>query len=238
MSYVPPAANITNTSNTYAFSPSMGEAVLYCYGQCGVRRTALTQQHFEDARMASNLVLGRWSSQGVNLWQVDLQCIPLVANVQTYQIPTNTVVILDAYYTIGTGPAEISRIMLPISRSEYASYSNKNVPGSPSVYWFDRLLQPTVTMYPVPNGQQNLFKYYRLVQNQDASLSNGQSLSIPQYFWDAFVMALSYRLALIWAPERAAVLKTLADESWAIASTQNVETSSIYVAPVVSGYFR
>ena len=236
--YVPPAANITNTSNSYNFAPSMGETVLYCYGLCGVRRTALTQQHFDDARMAANLVLGRASSQGVNLWQVSLDCIPLVQGCATYQIPANTVVILDAYYTIGTGAAEIDRIMLPISRSEYAAYSNKNVQGTPSVYWMDRLLQPTVTLYQVPNGQQMLFKYYRLVQNQDVNLSGGQSVSIPQYFWDWFVLALAYRLALIWAVERAGVLKPLADEAWAIASSQNVETSSIYLTPTISGYFR
>lgn len=238
MSYVPPAANITSTSGTYNFAPSMGETVLYSYGLCGIRRTALTQQHFQDARMAANLLTGRWSSQGVNLWAVDLQCIQLVQGCGTYSVPINTIVILDAYFTINNGTSNTDRIMLPISRSEYASYTDKQEQGAPTVFWFDRLLSPTVTLWPVPNGQQTSFKYYRLRQVQDSVLTGGASLEIPVYFWDAFAFGLAYRLALIWANDRAPMLKTLADEAWTIASTQNVETSSVFISPTLGGYFR
>jgi len=238
MSYVPPAANITSTSGTFNFAPSMGETVLYSYGLCGIRRTALTQAHFEDARMASNMLTGRWSSQGVNLWQVDLQCISLVQGCGTYQVPTNTIVMLDAYFTINNGTTTTDRIMLPISRSEYASYTNKNQQGSPTVFWFDRLLSPTVTLWPVPNGTQSSFKYYRLRQTQDSVLGNATSIEIPVYFWDAFSLGLAYRLALIWANDRVPALKTLADEAWTIASTQNVETANTYISPVLNGYYR
>jgi hypothetical protein len=216
----------------------MGEAVLYAYGLAGVKRTALTQQHFEDARMATNLVMGRWSSDGVNLWQVDLQCIPLVQGCATYPVPSNTIVMLDMYYTLNTGTAEIDRIMLPVSRSEYASYPNKTQQGAPTVAWFDRLLSPTVTLWPTPNGQQASFKYYRLRQTQDSSLANAQNVEIPIYFLEAYVLALAYRLALIWNQERVPMLKPLADEAWAIAAKQNVESGSVYISPVISNYFR
>jgi hypothetical protein len=233
-----PPANVTNTSNTYGFAPNFGEIILYAYGLCGVRRTALTQQHFDDARMAANLALGRASSDGVNLWQVQLGYIPLVQGCATYPLPYNIVVILDAYYTIGSGSTEIDRIMLPVSRSEYAAYSTKQQQGSPSVFWMDRSLSPTVTLYRVPNGQQVAFKYYYLRQNQDATMSNGGNVEVPQYFLDWFAIAMASRLALIWAPDRAAGLKALADEAWAVAARQNVEQSNIYVTPVVSGYYR
>ena len=110
--------NPPNTTGTYNFAPSMGEAVLYAYGLCGVRRTALTQQHFEDARIATGMMMMRWSADGVNLWQVDLQCIPLVQGQSTYPVPSNTIVMLDGYYTISNGQQEIDRIMTPISRTE------------------------------------------------------------------------------------------------------------------------
>jgi hypothetical protein len=233
-----PADNITNTSGTYNFAPSMGEAVLYSYGLCGVRRTALTQAHFEDARMATNMLLGRWSADGVNLWQVDRQEIQLVQGCATYPVPTNTIVMLDMYYTINTGTAEIDRIMLPVSRTEYASYPNKKQQGSPTVAWFDRLLSPTVTLWPTPNGQQACFKYYRLRQTQDANLANGQSVEIPYYFLEAYSLGLAYRLSLIWAPDKVPMLKPLADEAWAIASKQNVETANVYISPITAQYFR
>lgn len=216
----------------------MGEAVLYAYGLCGVRRTALTQQHFEDARMATNMLMGRWSADGVNLWQVDLQCVPLSQGCATYQVPYNTVVILDAYYTINNGQQEIDRIMTPISRTEYANYPNKQQQGAPTVFWMDRLLSPTVTLWATPNGQQASFKYYRLRQTQDSEFKNGANVEIPFYFLEAYTFGLATRLAAIWAPERAPGLKTMADESWGIATRQNRETANTYVSPMLNGYFR
>ena len=216
----------------------MGEAVLYSFGLCGIRATALTQQHFESARMASNMVLGRWSADGVNLWQVDLQCITLTQGSATYPVPSNTIVMLDAYYTINTGASEIDRIMTPVSRTEYASYPNKTQQGAPTVFWFDRLLSPTVTLWPCPDGQQAQFKFYRLRQTQDAVLANGSNVEIPYYFLEAFCLALAYRLALIWAPTQVPVLKPLADEAWGIASKQNTETASVYISPMMGGYYR
>lgn len=226
------------TSGTYSFAPSMGEAVLYAYGLCGVRRTGLTQQHFEDARLATNMLMMRWSADGVNLWQVDLQTVPLVAGQATYPVPCNTIVMLDMYYTINNGSQSIDRIVTPVSRTEYASYPNKQQQGSPTVAWFDRLLSPTVTLWLVPNGQQASFSYYRLRQTQDSVLSNGTAVEIPPYFLESYVFGLATRLAAIWAPDRAVGLKAMADESWGIASRQNIETASVYISPSTSSYYR
>jgi hypothetical protein len=226
------------TTGTYAFAPAFGETILYAYGLCGIRRTALTQQHFEDARLAANMLMARWSADGVNLWQVDLQTITLVQGTATYDVPYNTIVMLDAYYTIGTAPNAIDRIMLPVSRTEYASYPNKLQQGAPTVYWADKLLNPTVTLWPVPDGTQASFSYYRLRQAMDTSLSNAQGAEIPIFFLEAFVYALAMRLAAIWAPERAPGLKVIADESYGVATRQNQEVAQQYISPAVSGYFR
>jgi hypothetical protein len=228
-------ANITNTSGTYNFAPSLGETVLYSYGLCGIRSTALTQQHFETARMATNLMMSAWSARGINLWSVDLQSFNLVQGCSTYQVPSNTIVMLDMYVTQATG---IDRIVNPISRTEYASFTNKQQQGSPTSAWFDRLLSPTVTLWPVPDGTVSAFNYYRLRQSQDSQYSNGTSIEIPIYFWDCFALGLAWRLALSWAPPSAPMLKSLADEAYNFAATQNVETSNVYVAPMVGGYFR
>ncbi len=230
--------NPPNTTGEYSFSPSMGETVLYSYGLCGIRRSALTQSHFEDARIATNLLMGRWSADGVNLWQIDLQCIPLVQGCTTYAVPSNTIVMLDAYYTINNGQQEIDRIMTPISRTEYANYPNKQQQGAPTVFWMDRLLSPTVTIWPAPNGQQASFKYYRLRQTQDSNLRDGQNVEIPWYFLEPYTFGLAHRLAMIWAQDKAPALKVEYAESWAIAERQNRETANTYVSPMLQGYFR
>ena len=60
------------TSGTYSFNPSLGEIVLYAFNSVGLRNTSLVQEHFQTARMAANMLLSRWSNQGVNLWKVEL----------------------------------------------------------------------------------------------------------------------------------------------------------------------
>ena len=227
-----------STSGTYAYNPSLGEITLYAFNLCGVRNTALLQEHMESARMSANMLLGRWSSQGVNLWCVDLESIPLVQGTATYSVPSNTVVMLDAYVVQNLGGAAINRLILPISRSEYASYPNPNQQGFPTTYWFDRLLSPTVTLWPVPDGTQSSFDYYRVRQIQDSNFTNGQQVEIPYYFLEAFAYGLAQRLAMIWAPDKVAMLKPLADESYDIASRQNIETAQQYISPTVSSYFR
>jgi hypothetical protein len=228
------------TSGTYSFNPSLGEITLYAYNLLGIRNTSVMQEHMEAARMAANMLLSRWSNQGVNLWAVDLVTVPLVTDQATYNVDSNTVMILDAYVQNDDSGANIDRIILPISRTEYASYPNKEQQGYPTVFWFDRLVSPTVTLWPVPNtdnGPQSL-KYYRVRQLQDSNLSNGEQVEIPYLWLEAFAYGLAQRLATIWSPDKLAILKPMADESYDIAARQNVETAQQYISPMLSGYWR
>lgn len=226
------------SSGTYGFNPSIGETVLYAYSRCGIRRTAILQEHMEDARMASNMVLADFSNKGVNLWKVELVTIPLIQGVSTYALDPNIVVMLDTYITTTSSGQSIDRIILPVSRSEYSSYPNKQQQGFPTTYWMDRLLSPTVTIWPVPNGQQASMSTYVLRQIQDAGYVNGQTLDVPYLWMKAFSDALSRELAVIWAPERLTFLAPMAADSYATASAQNVETAQQYISPMIGGYYR
>jgi len=170
---------------------------------------------------------------------VNLQTVPLVKGQATYSVPSNNIVMLDTYIETdnGTGPP-IDRIILPISRTEYASYPNKEQQGFPTTYWQDRLISGTVTLWPVPDGTQTSLKYYQVCQIDDSEFSSGQTVNIPVYFLEAFAYGLAQRLAMIWAPDRIPMIKPLADEAYQIAAAQNVETAQQYISPMISGYFR
>ena len=147
---------------------------------------------------------------------------------------------LDAYMVIDNGQSQpIDRIILPVSRTEYASYPNKEQQGFTTTFWFNRLLSPTVNLWPVPDGTSAQFlKYYRVRQIQDSNLQNGEQVEIPYLWMEAFAYGLAQRLATIWAPDKAVMLKPLADEAYQIAADQNVEQSAYYISPMISGYFR
>jgi hypothetical protein len=236
------------TSGTYTFNPSLGELTLYAYNLIGIRNTSLAQEHMEAARMASNMMLARWSNQGVNLWAVDLVTVPLVQGQSTYTVDGDTMMILDAYVGITNSGPEIDRIIMPISRTEYASYPNKTQQGFTTVYWFDRLITasrstgsagPSVTLWPVPDGNSaQVLKYYRVRQLQDSAFSGAQTVEVPYLWLEAFAYGLAERLAQIWNPALIQTLKPLSDESYAIASQQNVETAQQYISPQIAGYYR
>ena len=237
------------TSGTYNFNPGLGELTIYAYNLIGIRGTSLLQEHMESARMATNMLCARWSNQGVNLWAVDLQTTTLVTGQSTYPVDPSTVMILDAYVQDQNSGTNIDRIILPISRTEYASYPNKEQQGFPTVYWFDRLISnsrstgsagPSVTIWPVPNvdnGPQYL-NYYRVRQIQDSNLQGGQTVEIPFLWLEAFAYGLALRLAQIWNPAAMAMIKPMADESYQIAADQNIEQAATYISPMISGYFR
>ena len=229
---------IGGLSNTYDFAPSLGECGIYAYGMIGLRRAALLQEHMWTLRMAANMLLGRWSAQTPNLWSVDLQTVELIPGQTTYTVPANTVAILDAYVVQGNSGATVNRLILPISRSEYASYPQPNQIGQVTVFWFDRLLSPTITFYFAPDESQTQVQYYRVRQSMDANLPSGQQVELPYYWLESFALGLAHRLAISYAPDKAAGLKALADEAYAIAADQNVETSQTFISPIVSGYWR
>ena len=228
------------TSGTYAFNPSLGELTLYAYNMAGVRNTALLQEHMQAAKMATNMMLASWANQGVNLWAVDLITVPLVQGQTTYSVDGDTVMILDAYMQTDNGSGQpIDRIILPVSRTEYASYPNKEQQGFTTTFWFDRLISPTITLWPVPDGTSAQFlKYYRVRQLQDANYISGQTVEIPYLWLEAFADGLAFRLAKIWNPQIAPALKAVADQSYDIAASQNVEQAQQYISPQISGYYR
>lgn len=86
-----------STSGTYNWNLDYAGIITEAFGRCGIHPTALVREHFISATRSLNLALAAWSNKGVNLWQVDLQSISLTQGVPTYNLPSNTVNILDAY---------------------------------------------------------------------------------------------------------------------------------------------
>jgi hypothetical protein len=226
------------TSGTYTFNPSLGELTIYAYQLIGVRPTALLQEHMDSARLATNMMFTRWSNQGVNLWQVSQTTTALVQGTPSYPVDPSTVTMLDTYIRTVSGNSVVDRIILPISRTEYASYPNKIQQGFPTTYWFDRLLSPTVTLWPVPDGNETYLVYYSVLRIQDANMNGTEQVDIPPIWLEAMVYGLAERLAHIWAPDKAVLMKPMADESYNIAAAQNVETAQQYISPQLSGYWR
>lgn len=226
------------TSGTNNFNPSGGELIAYAFGMCGIRRTAILPEHLTDARMALNLLLGAWGNSTPNLWTIDLVEVTLTAGQATYDVDADTVMILDAYIRTGADEQTTDRIIWPISRTEYASMPNKVLQAPPTVYWFDRQLAPTITLWQVPDDQQGyLLRYYRCVTIQDANTIGSQTIDISPLWMNAIALGLAAQLAISYAPERATALDAKAQQWLMEAREQNTENVPLYLMPMVGGYY-
>ena len=228
------------------FQSDFGSLTIYAYQLLGLRPTSLVQEHIESARMATNMLLSRWSAEGINLWEIEPFDIPMVEGQGTYLAPDDIVGLMDVYVRQPSGSGgTLDRIMMSVGRSEYASYPNKLQTGFPTVFWFNQQLDSTINIWPVPdNNNLRLMGYYLKqiplvgTQTQVNGVDKPSNYpEIPLYFQEAFVYGLASRLALIWVPEKAAMLDGLSKEAYQAASEQNVEDTPIYFSPQTRGYF-
>lgn len=229
------------TSSTYSFNPSNGELLLFAFSLVGIRRTELTQQHLADARMALNLLFSTWGNDTPNLWTVDLVTETLVQGQATYDVDAKTIMVLDAYIRTNAGTeSQNDRIIWPISRTEYASMPNKTLQAPPTVFWFDRLRAPTLTLWQTPDDQgPYLLNYYRCIAIQDADVANGQTADIPP----RWLMATAYGLAEVLNQAYpvqgidGTKIAARAEKYLKEAKEQDVENTPLYIMPMVGSYY-
>lgn len=227
------------SSGTYAYAPSIGELTLSAFERIQLRLPSLRQEHFRTARNEVNLMQASMSNLQPNLWKVETGSINLVSGTATYSIDARTVMILDAYLSLNNGlSTQTDRYITPISRSEYASYAAKFTSGQPTTYWFDRLISPTLTTWPVADATSTyVINYYACVQIQDASLTNGQTPDIPYLWLDAYVAGLAHRLARVYAPALEQLRMKDAKDAWDVAAAQNTEYVPFKIAPSIGRYY-
>jgi hypothetical protein len=227
-------------SSTYSYAPSLGDFVLNAFGRIGIRRTELTQQHLADAANEANLVQVELSNRIPNLWLAETYDVSLVAGTKTYTLAARLIAPMAVYMTVTpSGGTPYDRILTPISTTDYDAIPNKDMEATPSTYFFDRQIIPQITMWPVPPDGSDYVLHLRMIsQPQDATLPNGVQPQIPYRFFDAFISALAWRLAVIYAPDKEAARLAQAERAWSLAANNDTEMTPMYVSPGIGGYYR
>ena len=225
-----------STTGTFGFAPSTGELVMQAFRRIGKSRAELTAEMLFDARQELNLIGSAWANRGPNLWAVDQIAVPLIAGQAAYAIDPATVDILDARITV-PGPAD--QVLAPISRGDYAAYPNKAQTGRPTVFWLDRLAQPVLTLWPVPDANgPYVLSFFRARQMQDATLGGATTPDVPYRGLDALCWALAENLSYLYAPDRTAIVGAKAQAALAEMRDEDVEDAPMVFAPSLRGYYR
>ncbi len=228
------------SSGTTSFAPSNGELVLAAFARLQIRAPSIRQEHLLSAQREFNFMFSEWSNKQVNLWKVIRTQTTLTSGTAAYSVDANTIMILDASIVLDFGTtSESRRFITPISRTQFLSFGNQQTLGPPTSYWFDRLITPTVTFWPVPddNGPYT-WDYFSVIQIDDVNLANGETPNVPYRWFDAMVAGMAYRLARVYAPQLEQQRKADAGEAWNAAASQDVELVPFTISPGIGAYYR
>lgn len=227
------------TSATATFNLDLNAIVEEAFERCGAELRS--GYDLRTARRSLNLMLLEWANRGVNLWTIEQGSQVLTPGTATYNLPVDTVDLLEHVIRTGTGQNQTDIDITRISVSTFASIPNKTAQGRPIQVWIDRksgqtsaasvVQYPTFTVWPVPDSSQTYtFVYWRLRRMLDAG-TGLTNQDVPFRFLPCLVAGLAYFMSVKIAPDRMVALKAMYDESWELAAGEDREKAAVRFVP-------
>lgn len=229
------------TAGTQSFNLDLNNIIEEAFERAGAE--VRTGYEFRTARRSLNLLTIEWANRGINLWTIEEGSIPLTQGTITYDLPVDTIDLIEHVVRTQTGQGQTDININRISISTYATIPNKNAQGRPIQVWIDRqsgatepgtgINYPTINVWPAPD-QSNFytFVYWRLKRIQDAG--NGTNTQeIPFRMLPCMVAGLAYYIAMK-IPEslpRLEMLKMAYEEQWQLASGEDREKAALRLVP-------
>lgn len=221
-------------SGVAAFNMDLTEIVEEAFERVGAELR--TGYDLRTARRSLNLMFADWANRGINMWTFEQGSIALIPGTATYDLPSDTVDLLEHVIRTGAGSASTQADLniTRISVSTYATIPNKLQQARPIQVWIERRQEtPRITVWPVPdNSTTYTFVYWRLKRIDDAG--NGvNTMDVPFRFLNCMVAGLAYYLALKVpnGTQRLDVLKAQYDEAWDLASSEDREKAAVRFVP-------
>ena len=226
------------TSGTTTFNIDFTEIAEEAWERAG--REMRSGYDLRTARRSMNLLTIEWQNRGINMWTIDEGTISLVQGTSSYDLPADTIDLLE--HVIRTGSGNVStQSDLSISRisvSTYASIPNKLTQGRPIQIYIDRgQANPSATVWPVPDASSTyVLKYYRMRRIQDAG-SGVEDADVNFRFLPCLVAGLAYYISQK-DPElapRIPMLQTEYERQFDLAAQEDREKASISLVPRMYG---
>ena len=241
------------TSGSTSFNLDLTEIVEEAYERCGSELR--TGYDLRTARRSLNLLFADFANRGINMWTIEQGTINLVQGQNTYDLPIDTVDLIEHQIRTGAGNqyTQADLTITRISVDTYATIPNKLAQGRPIQVWIQRMSgakypagegpngtdpvdnidYPKITVWPTPDGSQSYqFVYWRLRRVQDAG-NGSNTFDVPFRMVPTITAGLAYYLALKVpnAIDRLPVLKQQYDEAWEMAATEDREKAAQRFVP-------
>lgn len=224
------------TSGTTAFTLDFVDIAEEAWERAG--REMRSGYDLTTARRSMNLMTIEWANRGINLWTIDEGSVALVDGTAAYNLPADTIDLLEQVIRTGSGATQSDLIIPRISATTYAAIPNKTTEGRPIQVWIDRqVAQPSITVWPVPDSNDYTFYYWRLRRIEDAG-RGVETPDVPFRFLPALVSGLAYYLAMkdVELFPKVPMLKELYEEQFKLAAEEDRVKTSLRLVPLSGRY--
>jgi len=240
------APTITSSSGiTNRFNPPIDDIIEEAFERTNIRGTR-TGYQLRSARRSLNIMFQEWENRGVHLWKVKLAKVPLILGQAEYSFATDSInfpsdmsEILEAYYrnnSTTTAPQDIA--LTQISRSTYNATPNKLVQGTPSQFYVERKINPSIFLYATPNSSvsstttpssfQFCFYYLSKIENPGAYTNVSD---VVNRFYPCMMSGLAYYLSMKFSPERTLDLERIYESEMLRALDADNQGTSTFISP-------
>lgn len=107
-----------------------------------------TPEEYQEATFALNAMVLAWQNDGVRLWTLTDEILPVTSDTASYALGSTTLEMADPIWRRDDNDTPLS----PLTREEYMALPSKKDSGDPiNVYVDYQLANPTAYLWPVPN---------------------------------------------------------------------------------------
>ena len=240
------APTLTKSSGiTNKFNPPIDDIIEEAFERTNIRGTR-TGYQLRSARRSLNIMFQEWENRGVHLWKVKLAEVPLILGQAEYSYSTDSVNfpndmsdMLEAFYrnnTTTTNPQDIA--LTQISRSQYNATPNKLVQSTPSQFYVERKINPSVFLYATPSSSvsstttptshQFCFYYLSKIENPGGYTNVSD---VVNRFYPCMMSGLAYYLSMKFSPERTLDLERIYESEMLRALDADNQGTSTFISP-------
>tara|TARA_R100000664_G_C2718371_1_gene112658 strand:+ start:51 stop:746 length:696 start_codon:yes stop_codon:yes gene_type:complete len=226
------------TSSSKNFEPDVAEYIEEAFERCGLELR--TGYDLKSANRSLNLMLAEWANRGLNQWTIQEKTVSMVKDTREYNIDstngTAPIDVLDVFIRETVSSETTDLPMTRLSRAEYSHIVNKSSTGKPNQFFIDKQITPKISVWPTPDKSSTYTVVMNVLTRMDDSDSATNTMEVPFRFYPCLTAGLAYYISMKRAPERTAMLKSMYEEEFTRALSQDEDRASFRISPDIRSY--
>jgi hypothetical protein len=217
---------------------STARLIEHAFRRAGIPVEKQTPDTIQLAKDNLFFLFSSYSNRGLPLWCVEEISIPIVSGTASYTCPDGTVDVLMVNLRETIGATYTDRPLVRIARDQYFLLPNKASTGVPNQYWYNRQLEPIITLWPVPIDTSYSLRVIRQRQVADVGALT-EELDIPVRWIEATIWQLAKRIVLSIPgldPQTKQIVIQMAAENQIEVEAEDVDNAPVMLQPDISVY--